>query len=41
MIAATFRPFEFYILAAILYLAMTSVLAWFARWYERRQAIIR
>lgn len=39
MIAATFRPFEFYILAAVLYLAMTSILAWFARWYERRQAI--
>lgn len=41
MIAATFRPFEFYILAAFLYLAMTSVLAWFARWYERRHDLAR
>lgn len=36
MIAATFRPFEFYILAALLYLAMTSLLSWFANWYEAR-----
>lgn len=36
MIAATFRPFEFYILAALLYLAMTSLLSWFANWFEAR-----
>lgn len=36
MIAATFRPFEFYILAALLYLLMTSLLSWFASWYEAR-----
>ncbi|MGH1478944.1 MAG: amino acid ABC transporter permease, partial [Geminicoccales bacterium] len=36
MIAATFRPFEFYILAALLYLLMTSLLSWFASWYEGR-----
>lgn len=35
MIAATFRPFEFYILAALLYLIMTSVLSRFASWYEK------
>lgn len=35
MIAATFRPFEFYILAAILYLIMTSVLSRFSGWYEK------
>ncbi len=40
MIAATFRPFEFYIVAAILYLLMTSILAWFARWYEQRTALV-
>ena len=35
MIAATFRPFEFYILAAALYLVMTSALSRFASWYEK------
>ena len=35
-IAATFRPFDFYIMAALLYLAMTTVLSRFAAWYERR-----
>ena len=34
MIAATFRPFEFYVLAALLYLIMTSALSRFSRWYE-------
>jgi len=34
MIAATFRPFEFYLLAAMLYLIMTTVLSQFAYWYE-------
>ena len=36
MIAATFRPFEFYILAAVLYLMMTTVLSQFSRWFERK-----
>lgn len=36
MIAATFRPFEFYMLAAVLYLLMTSVLSLFAHWYETK-----
>ena len=40
LIAATFRPFEFYILAATLYLAMTTLLESFARWYERRYQLI-
>ena len=35
-IAATFRPFDFYIMAALLYLAMTTVLSRFATWYESR-----
>ena len=39
MIAATFRPFEFYILAAILYLLMTTILSSFAWWYERRNPV--
>ncbi len=34
-IAATFRPFDFYIMAALLYLALTSVLSRFAAWYEK------
>lgn len=35
MIAATFRPFEFYLLAAVLYLLMTTVLSQFAHWFEK------
>ena len=34
-IAATFRPFDFYIMAALLYLVMTTVLSRFATWYEK------
>lgn len=40
VIARTFRPFEFYILAALLYLVMTTLLSRLATWleayYERR-----
>lgn len=36
VIAATYRPFDFYIIAAILYLIMTSVLTEIAAWLERR-----
>lgn len=35
-IAATFRPFDFYIMAALLYLVMTTLLSRFASWFERR-----
>ncbi|MEM8916013.1 MAG: amino acid ABC transporter permease [Pseudomonadota bacterium] len=35
-IASTFRPFDYYILAAIFYLLMAEALNQFARWYERR-----
>ena len=35
-IAATFRPFDFYIMAALLYLVLTTALSKFADWYERR-----
>jgi polar amino acid transport system permease protein len=35
-IASTFRPFDYYILAAIFYLAMAEALNQFSRWYERR-----
>ena len=35
-IAATFRPFDFYIMAALLYLVLTSILSRFAIWYEKR-----
>ena len=38
-IAATFRPFDFYICAALLYLVMTTVLSQFAAWHERRYAL--
>lgn len=36
VIATTYRPFDFYIIAAILYLIMTSVLTEVAAWLERR-----
>ena len=38
-IAATFRPFEFYIAAALLYLVMTTVLSQFAHWHEKRYTL--
>lgn len=38
-IATTFRPFEFYIMAAILYLIMTTALMWLSTWVERRYAV--
>jgi polar amino acid transport system permease protein len=39
IIAATYRPFDFYIIAAILYLLMTTVLTQVAAWLERRYSI--
>ena len=39
MIAQTFRPFEFYGLTALLYLAMTTVLTRVARWLEKRYTL--
>ena len=38
-IAATFRPFDFYIMAALIYLVMTTVLSSFANWYEKNNKI--
>lgn len=38
LIAATFRPFEFYIAVAIIYLVLTTVLTLLASWLERRYA---
>ncbi|WP_243465990.1 ABC transporter permease subunit [Sodalis glossinidius] len=36
-ISATFRPFQFYIAAALIYLLLTSLLTEFSSWIERRQ----
>ena len=38
LIAATFRPFEFYIAVAIIYLVLTTILTFVASWLERRYA---
>jgi polar amino acid transport system permease protein len=38
LIAATFRPFEFYIAVAIIYLVLTTILTFFASWLERHYA---
>ncbi len=38
-IARTFRPFEFYIAAALIYLALTAVIARFSRWLEQRYGL--
>lgn len=38
LIASTFRPFEFYIAVAIIYLALTTILTTLASWLERRYA---
>ena len=39
-LAETFRPFDFLIAAALLYLVMTTLLSQFAAWYERRYALV-
>ncbi|WP_378942367.1 amino acid ABC transporter permease [Mesorhizobium sp. ANAO-SY3R2] len=36
LISATFRPFDFYIAVAVIYLVLTSVLTQLASWLERR-----
>lgn len=38
LIASTFRPFEFYIAVAVIYLVLTTVLTTLASWLERRYA---
>ncbi|SES44876.1 amino acid ABC transporter permease [Rhizobium sp. NFR03] len=38
LIAATFRPFEFYIAVAVIYLVLTTVLTLLASWLERHYA---
>ncbi len=37
-VSITFRATEFYITAAVLYLALTSLIAWIGRWFELRLA---
>jgi polar amino acid transport system permease protein len=39
VIAATYRPFDFYIIAAMLYLAMTTILTQLSTWAERRYRV--
>jgi polar amino acid transport system permease protein len=39
VIAATYRPFDFYIIAAMLYLAMTTLLTQLSTWAERRYRV--
>lgn len=39
VIAATYRPFDFYIIAAMLYLAMTTILTQLSTWVERRYRV--
>ncbi len=38
LIASTFRPFEFYIAVAVIYLVLTTILTGVASWLERRYA---
>lgn len=40
VIAVTFRPFDFYIIIAILYLVLTTVLTEVAAWFERRYELV-
>ena len=39
IIATTFRPFDFYIIAAVLYLIMTTLMTYLSTWLERRQTL--
>ncbi|MFB0994301.1 MAG: amino acid ABC transporter permease, partial [Paracoccaceae bacterium] len=38
LIAATFRPFDFYIAVALIYLVLTTILTQMAAYFERRYA---
>jgi len=38
LISATFRPFDFYIAVAVIYLVLTTLLTQLANWLERRYA---
>jgi polar amino acid transport system permease protein len=38
IISYTFRPFDFYIIAAVMYLVMTTALMTLSGWIERRLA---
>lgn len=38
LISATFRPFDFYIAVAVIYLVLTTMLTQLANWLERRYA---
>jgi polar amino acid transport system permease protein len=40
IIAATYRPFDFYIIAALFYLVLTSVLTQLSAWFERRYRLV-
>jgi polar amino acid transport system permease protein len=40
IIAATYRPFDFYIIAALLYLVLTTVLTQLSAWFERRYRLV-
>lgn len=39
LISATFRPFDFYIAVALIYLALTTIFSQLAAWLERRYAL--
>lgn len=41
IIATTFRPFDFYIAAALIYLLLTTLLSQLSAWAERRYAVLR
>jgi polar amino acid transport system permease protein len=38
-VAVTFRPFDFYMISASIYLLLTSLLSILARYFERKQAV--
>lgn len=40
LIAATFRPFDFYIAVALIYLILTTILTQMAAYFERRYALM-
>ncbi len=40
VVASTFRPFEFYVTAALIYLALTTVISQAIAWYERRNHLL-
>lgn len=40
LVASTFRPFSFYVMVALIYLALTTVISRAISWYENKYRLL-